>query len=388
MKPSDIYDVIVIGGGIAGVSAAVAAGRQGMHTLLIEKSVMMGGLATLGNIAFYLPLCDGRGNQIAGGLAEELLYESIRYGYSNLDPYWNKHLTERPDTWKARYKTSFSPPEFVIALDELIVREGIDLLFDTVLSQPVMDDRCCKGVIVETKMGRKYYEATAFVDATGDGDLFVRAGAEYRYEKNWPVCWAYSVSLDSAKEALEKQDIMYAVKLETRGELHSGIDSEDRNYTLNDVTKFILDGRQILKKDMLSDKKHKTLVNLPGMPQFRTTCRLVGAYNLSEADLNKSFDDAIGVIGDWRPSGNVCEIPYRALISPKLDNIFAAGRCIAASGEAWEVTRVIPGAAITGEAAGIAAAEAIKSKKTAQQLNILNVQRTIQKGFGRIHCHF
>ena len=384
-EPIANYDVIILGGGIAGVSAAVAAKRQGMSVLLIEKSIMLGGLATLGNIAFYLPLCDGKGHQVAGGLAEELLYESIRYGYNDLDDYWNKKLEKRPETCTARYKTKFSPPEFVIALDELIVREGIELLFDAVFSEPVMAGQRCKGIIVETKMGRKYYEASAFIDATGDGDLFVRAGADYEYEKNWPVCWAYTVSLGSMKDALEKQDVKFAVKLETRGELHNGIDPKDRVYTLNDITKFILDSRQILKKDIVSDKKRKTYVNLPGMPQLRTTRRLIGAYNLTEADINKKFEDSIGVIGDWRPTGNACEIPYRSLISPKLDNIIVAGRCIAASGDAWEVTRPIPGVAVTGEAAGIAAAEAVRSKKTFQTLDVTNVQRLIENALGRIH---
>ncbi len=347
--PTVSYDVIVVGGGIVGVSAAVAEKRQGMHFLLIEKNIMLGGLATLGNIAFYLQLCDGKGQQVAGSLAEELLYESIRYGYSDLDDYWNKKLEKRPETRKAWYKIKFPPPEFVIALDELIVREGIDLLFDAVFSEPVMEGQRCKGILVETKIGRKFYEASAFIDTTGDGDLFVRVGVDYEYEKNWPVCWAYSVSLASMKDALEKQDVKFAVKLETRGELHSGIEQKDRVYTLNDIKRFILDSRQILKKDMVSDKKQKTYVSLPGMPQLRTTRRLIGAYNLTEADINKKFDDSIGIIGNWRPTGSVCEIPYRSLISQKLDNIFVAGRCIAASGEAWEITRPIQALRLLGK---------------------------------------
>src|SRR5512145_2221418 len=82
------YDVIVAGGGIAGVAAALAARRSGCRVLLIEKSVMLGGLATLGFIAYYLPLCDGRGKKVSGGIAEELLHLSIKYGYGDLPPEW------------------------------------------------------------------------------------------------------------------------------------------------------------------------------------------------------------------------------------------------------------------------------------------------------------
>ena len=85
---ADKYDVIVVGGGIAGVGAALAARRNGCRVLIIEKSVMLGGLATLGFIAYYLPLCDGRGKKVTGGIAEELLYLSIKYGYNDLAPEW------------------------------------------------------------------------------------------------------------------------------------------------------------------------------------------------------------------------------------------------------------------------------------------------------------
>ncbi len=102
------YDVVVVGGGIAGTAAAIAAGRLGCSTLLIEKSVMLGGLATLGCIAIYLPLCDGRGRKLMGGLAEELLRLSIKYGYSSLPPAW----AEGPAQVRVqeRYCTIFSPP--------------------------------------------------------------------------------------------------------------------------------------------------------------------------------------------------------------------------------------------------------------------------------------
>ena len=78
------YDVIVVGGGIAGVSAAVSAARNGASTLLIEKQINLGGLATMGLISWYEPLCDGNGNQVIYGIAEELIKLSVKYGFENL----------------------------------------------------------------------------------------------------------------------------------------------------------------------------------------------------------------------------------------------------------------------------------------------------------------
>ena len=85
------YDVIVVGGGIAGVGAALAARRSGCRVLLVEKSIMLGGLATLGFIAIYLPLCDGRGKKVTGGIAEELLHLSIKYGVNSSGDPAHKH---------------------------------------------------------------------------------------------------------------------------------------------------------------------------------------------------------------------------------------------------------------------------------------------------------
>jgi flavin-dependent dehydrogenase len=179
---TDTYDVIIVGGGIAAVGAALAARRQGCRVLVIEKSVILGGLATLGFIAYYLPLCDGKGKKVSGGIAEELLHLSIKYGYGDLDPQWKGLHVSNP---KIRYTTQFSPPEFVYALDELMLSENVDILFDTVFCKPIMENGRCRAVIVENKTGRSAYVADMFIDASGDADLCFRAGAKYVEEKNY-----------------------------------------------------------------------------------------------------------------------------------------------------------------------------------------------------------
>ena len=80
------YDVVVAGGGVAGISAAIAASRTGAKTILIEKQFALGGLATMGLVTYYLPLCDGCGRQVSFGIAEELLKLSIKYGYETRYP--------------------------------------------------------------------------------------------------------------------------------------------------------------------------------------------------------------------------------------------------------------------------------------------------------------
>lgn len=79
------YDVIIIGGGMAGVAAAISARRKGAEVLIIEKTALLGGLATFGVVPYYLPICDGKGNKVLGGITEELLHLSVKYGYDTLE---------------------------------------------------------------------------------------------------------------------------------------------------------------------------------------------------------------------------------------------------------------------------------------------------------------
>ena len=84
------YDVIVAGGGLAGAAAAVSAARAGLSVLLLEKTVALGGLATIGLINFFVPMCNGRGRQIIRDMAEELLQLSVSCGYDTLPPEWRE----------------------------------------------------------------------------------------------------------------------------------------------------------------------------------------------------------------------------------------------------------------------------------------------------------
>ncbi len=167
------YDVIVAGGGISGVAAALSAARLGKSTLLLEKNTVLGGLATIGLINFWVPLCNGRGKQVIKGMAEELLRLSIRYGFDSLSDEWKNGEPDHPTT--NRYVTRYSIGMFALALVDLLHSSGVKILYDSVVSQPVMEDGHCKGLIVDGKSGRQFYEAGMVVDATGDADVLLWA---------------------------------------------------------------------------------------------------------------------------------------------------------------------------------------------------------------------
>ena len=141
------YDVTVAGDGVAGVAAAVSAKRMGKRTLLIEKTIGFGGLATTGLVNLFVPMCNGRGVQIIKGMAEELLRLSIKYSYDTIPEPWKNG--EPGNNEKTRYITKCSPQIFTLALTEFVNNEGVDILFDTLITAPVMEGNVCKGLIVE-----------------------------------------------------------------------------------------------------------------------------------------------------------------------------------------------------------------------------------------------
>jgi hypothetical protein len=382
------YDVIVAGGGVAGVAAALAAARHGVKTLLLEKQVVLGGLATAGHIATYLPLCDGMGNKVIGGIAEELLWESIRYGGGNLPPEWEGR-PNRVEKQK-RYRTDFNVPAFVLALDHLVGGSGVDLLFDTVFCSPVMEERCCRAVIVENKSGRQAYLCRAVVDATGDADVLARAGAPCAEQDNMLTYWAYCLTEDSLQLAVAQQSLKNLLKLFFIGDHRGGglPEGSPRYYgtDVRQVTEYLFECRKLALNELLRRGMDKLMfTSFPSMPQFRTTRRLEGEYVLSPENMDEYFEDSIGSVGDWRQAGPVYEVPYRALYSSKLANVFAAGRNISSAREAWEITRVIPAVALTGQAAGTAAALISENGCAAGEVAISRLQQILVEDGVLIH---
>ena len=114
------YDVVVAGAGMAGVAAALASARRGLKTALVEKTILNGGLATIGSVLYYLPLSDSRHNQVTFGISEELLLTSIKYGPGDV-PDW-----KNPEG-SARYGCAFNPMSFVLGMDELLDQAGVVL---------------------------------------------------------------------------------------------------------------------------------------------------------------------------------------------------------------------------------------------------------------------
>ncbi|MBO5505044.1 MAG: FAD-dependent oxidoreductase, partial [Clostridia bacterium] len=208
------YDLLVAGGGVAGVAAAVTASRMGKKVLLIEKTITLGGLGTIGLVNFFEPICNGRGTVVMKGLAKEMFELRIKKSYDTLPSEW-KDLKGPGESATTRLETGYSVNIFIIQLTKWLKDENVDILFDTVVTQPVMEGGKCVGLVVENKTGTQFYKGKMVIDATGDADVMERAGMPTELGKNYHTFYASVTDLESCQNAIDKQDIheIYAKKL-------------------------------------------------------------------------------------------------------------------------------------------------------------------------------
>ena len=392
--PVPIYgkaDVVVVGGGVAGVSAAIAAARNGKKVTLVEKGCILGGLATLGHVCVYLPLDDGVGNKVFGGLAEELLHVCIKRSYNTLAPEWKRGVmrVEKPS---ARYRTHFNSPAAVFSLDEIMEQEGVTVIYDAVFSQPIMDGSRCRGIVLETKQGRVALMAGMVVDASGDADVFYRAGAACEEQKSIVSHWCYELRPDVMRAGLESGKIINTLRMRWLG-LRPDVDNSNSELshfygtTIEGVNGYLNVSRK-LARDYLdqNDAPDYAMISMPYMAQFRMTRRILGLTELDMNTADQFRDDSVGcVCSALACPAPVYELPYGALLDPKLENIAAAGRIIAAGGAGWEMMRLIPACVFTGQAAGTAAALALEQGVALQEVNLPALQARLAETGVLIH---
>lgn len=357
------YDVVVAGGGVAGVAAALAAARSGARTALLEREYLLGGLGTLGLIAIYLPICDGRGHLVSTGIAEELLRLSIRHGCEGRRPAAWLDGGSDAERQKQRFEVQYNPWLFAIDCEEALRQAGVEIVYGCTVCGLAQEGGNVTALLAETRDGRRGYAARAFVDAGGSADLFAAAGCPTALHEggNSLAAWYYLADktgvrlrqlgfLDLPENDSELDENMQKGSLQGAGSYHG--------MTAEDVSRMTMDAHAAFKADFLTGgplaPDHRPAA-VAALPQLRMTRRLAGAATPDETPF-APCPDSIGLAADWRRRGPVFELSYGSLYSPGCQNLFAAGRCISVSDALWDVTRVIPCCALTGQAAGTAAA--------------------------------
>ena len=349
------YDIAVCGGGFAGVSAALAAAREGKKVVLFEKEYMLGGLGTAGLITIYLPLCDGCGHQVSYGIAEELLKLSITYGVEDRYPAnWLDGIGTRTEN-DTRYMVRYNAQVCAILMEKLLLETGVDIMYGSYVVATDTENGRITKLYVENKSGRTAYAVTSVVDATGDCDIAYFAGAptETFKEGNKLAAWYYFTD----EKGYDLQQLGVLDEVGKTGEnltarRFSGLDGKE-------ISEMIcLSHEQTLKHWLKKREGNPSAVisTLATIPQLRMTRRIVGEYELADTEMHKYFADSIGMVADWKKRGPIYEVPFTTLYNKAVKNLIVAGRCTSVNDALWDSMRVIPCCAVTGQAAGTAAA--------------------------------
>ena len=452
-------DVLVVGGGPGGLAAALAAAREGVDTMLVERFGCFGGNITqamVASIAWYRY----EKTVEAGGIgveferrAEEMgashSADLVEYLDEDMREYAAQVLADLPNPPPA--SASLDADMFKVVADTMVKESGIIPILHCLTVDVVMEGDTIKGVITESKSGRQAILAKRVIDATGDADIAFRAGAPYRkaprdelmavssnfgcsgvdirrfightatnlsYIRDWAKETAgkeddelSSYMVEPFDKARQAGEIPEDVKIESfwttvtpAGEVKNlnaidmpGIDPTD----VWDLTKAEMEGRQRAIWALQALKKHKpgfenatlrTFASSLGVRESRT---IIGAYDITEHDVRNEarFEDSVGIFPEFLDghgvvilptTGRYFQVPYRILLPQRVDNLLVAGRCVSGDRISHAATRQMMCCALTGQAAGVAAAVSLKNNVTCREADISEVQNALEKQGVRI----
>ena len=421
------YEVVVLGGGPAGIAASVAAARAGRRTLLIERYGFLGGMGTAAGVTNFCGLhanVHGEMHRVVQGIASDLLARIDRLGGLNA-PHLvlGQILAQAYDT--AAYK---------IAADDLLAAHKVDVLFHALGAGVVMrDQERIDALMIETRAGRRAVRSEIFIDCSGDGDLAAWAGAPFEIGDNdggmlYPSMMFRLNGIDPDKageawrtipELMERAEAAGTHRFPRKGAIvrpqRSGIEWRV-NFTQlagpdgrainglepDELTRGEIEGRrqavqafEFLRR--VPGFESSYIVDLPPQLGIRETRRITGDYALSSEDVLgcASFADSIGVNG-WPIEAHVAgdvifrfppipesrgfnELPYRMLLPQGIDNLLVAGRCASMTHEGQSAARVSGACFAMGEAAGVAAALSLSGNTIPREIAVEKLQQVLKQ---------
>lgn len=433
-------DVLVIGGGPAGIGAAVAAARTGARTLLVERYGFLGGNATASLVGPFMTSFSNDGKrQIIGGVFDELVRRMEELGGA-IHPQKVRGGTAESGyiAFGHDHVTPFDPEVLKVVAADMVVEAGGALLLHTSFVDPVMEDGAVHGAIVHNKAGLQVVRAAQVVDCSADADVAYRAGAPTTKGresdgKMQPMTMFFIIEdVDDAAV-----DAYVAAHPEDEGKLfHSLVEAakargafpiprdkigiyrtpEAGVWRVNTTRLLGLDGTHpddLTRAEIEGRKQVFALLQFmrascPGLDQVklreiaaqigvRETRRIIGEYVLTAEDLasGRRFEDVIALAGypvdihpvDGSGSGlrtdlataDVYEVPYRSLVPLQVEDLLVAGRCLSATHEAAGAVRVMPPCFAMGQAAGTAAALAAERGRSPRRLDVLELQAELRK---------
>ncbi len=384
------YDVLVLGGGPAGVSAAISAAKTGAKTALVERYGYLGGQATGGLVILLVGLTDGN-ERIIKGFCEDTI-----------------NALEKNSTIKNIGRHVLFDAEAMKYLFDCFLQEyRVTPFYHSFTSEVVMSENRITGAVIDGKSGRRIIKAKTFVDATGDADLAKFCNVPFDMESKpsiLPVTLGFRVGgLDTAivQNFINENFDLYRNLLKNIGistkmggwlptlnkdEAWFNI-SHIENIDVTDsdeLTRAEILGRKQIQQVMKSFKENirgfenAYLIDTASQIGARESRRIKGLYRFTAEDTSTEFVDEIAKAPNYTGVGKgSVSVPYRCLISEKVSNLIFSGRCISVEHDLIDMFREIPCCFATGQAAGIAASIAAKKEISVQNVDIQELQQKL-----------
>ncbi len=398
-------DVVVLGGGPAGVAAAVSAGRAGLRVALVERYGFCGGMGTAAGVTSFAglhALVRGTMTRVVRGITDDILQR-----LAELDA-----LREPHSIFGKTLGQAYDPAAYKMVLDELLQGAGVDLHLHALAVGAVVEGDRVQTLLLETKSGRLGLNARIFVDASGDADLARWAGAvtelgDHAGALAYPTVMFRAGGVDTARALAEGKPRLRELLLKPangnyvfpRQSIYLNPQPHDGEWRVN-ATQLVRDGRPLdgsnhddlrfgepsgrrqawlffdFLKSTIPGFESAYVLDFPPQMGIRETRRVVGHHILTAQEVleGRSFDDAIGANGwpierhvdgrvtwRWIEGRGYHQIPYRTVLVLGLSNLFVAGRCGSFTAEAQGSLRVSGPCFAMGQACGLGAAEAIAS---------------------------
>ncbi|WP_435874180.1 FAD-dependent oxidoreductase [Paenibacillus vandeheii] len=439
-------DVVIVGGGPAGIAAAIAAGRQGVRTVLVERYGFVGGMSTAAMVYPWMTFHTESGEQVIRGIAQEIVDRLQARGGSP------GHL--RDTVGFVHTVTPYHPAIYQVVAADMLQEAGVRLLLHSFVDEVVVVNDRVEAVRLTNKSGRMELQAHVIVDTSGDADAAYLAGAAVakgrdednqsqpmtmkfrmrgvdlgrvkRYVQEHPedfyaktpfaeldnipltgVSGFYSQWKKSGVPINRDQVLFFTGPAEdevlincTRVQGLDATDAEDLTSAEQEGRKQVLMIAEFLQRDVPGFERASISAVAPQIG-IRESRRIIGHYELTKADVvaGRKFDDVIarsgypidihdpsgqGVVAAFIEGDGAYDIPYRCLISHNIHNLLAGGRCISTTHEAHATTRLTPSCMATGQAAGTAAALAVQMKLDPLELPVAVLQKELRRNGAEI----
>jgi hypothetical protein len=416
-------DVLVAGGGPSGTAAAVAAARLGADVILLERYNHLGGLSTGGLVIWIDRMTDWEGRSVIRGFAEEIFARLPKDAVAGPPrEHWGSRDPARAAYWALRtsafhgvvtWAPTIDPERLKLLSQQMVLEQKVRLAFHSWAAQPIVEGGAVRGAVFESKAGRRAILAGVTVDATGDGDLFARAGAacESDIEESdihhcMNTSWLFGgVDMErwldwKAGQPQQFGDFMQRGRerlryfdrpfVSWRNDIALFMGPRQAGYSALDVAD--LTAVEVRSHELMAAHLELYRREAPGFEQayllqsapqlgVRHSRRLVGVKKVLRAHwpAGEAFEDEIGVSPSLSPKFPNISIPYGSLVPKQLDGLLACGRHISCDPNSHSFLREIPQCWVTGQAAGTAAALAARGQIAPRALDVVDLQQELLK---------